>query len=187
MRISLVRLPEIIYRYKKSKELGCDYLAYINKPIYLIGANHINIGKNFASLPGVRIEAWEEFGGEKFNPIIKIGDNVTLNYRTHIGAICEVSIGNNVLMGSDVLVVDHNHGYNYTAEELDVPPRSRRLASRGGIIIEDNVWIGDKATILGNVHIGRGAVIGANSVVTRDVPEYSISAGVPARIIKSLK
>ncbi|MBQ4055965.1 MAG: hypothetical protein IJD32_02545 [Bacteroidaceae bacterium] len=64
------------------------------------------------------------------------------------------------------------------------PPRLRNVTSKGTIVIKDNVWIGDKATILPNVTIGEGAVIAANSVITKDVPPYSVAAGNPAIIIK---
>jgi acetyltransferase-like isoleucine patch superfamily enzyme len=63
-------------------------------------------------------------------------------------------------------------------------PIKRSLFSKGPVIIGDNVWIGDKATILPGVSIGNGAVIAANAVVTKDVPAYSVAAGNPARIIK---
>ena len=60
------------------------------------------------------------------------------------------------------------------------------MSSKGGIVIGDNVWIGDKCTILSGVSIGDGCIIAANSVVTQNVPSYSVVAGVPARIIKQL-
>ena len=67
-----------------------------------------------------------------------------------------------------------------------VSPRERNIYSKGPVIIGNNVWIGDKVTICPNVTIGDGAIIGANSVVTKDVPAFSIVAGSPVRIIKQL-
>lgn len=67
-----------------------------------------------------------------------------------------------------------------------IPPKNRIIVSKGPVIIEDNVWIGDKATILPNVRIGFGSIIAANSVVTRDIPPFSIVAGAPARVVKRL-
>jgi acetyltransferase-like isoleucine patch superfamily enzyme len=63
----------------------------------------------------------------------------------------------------------------------------RPLISKGEVVIGDNVWIGEGAMILPNVHIGEHAIIAANSVVTKDIPAYSIAAGVPAKIIKHIK
>jgi acetyltransferase-like isoleucine patch superfamily enzyme len=66
-------------------------------------------------------------------------------------------------------------------------PMMRPLISKGKVIIGDNVWIGEGAMILPNVHIGEGAIIAANSVVTKDIPAYSIAVGIPAKIIKNIK
>jgi acetyltransferase-like isoleucine patch superfamily enzyme len=65
-------------------------------------------------------------------------------------------------------------------------PSERDLYSKGSVTIEDNVWIGDKVTILPNVRIGEGSVIGANSVVTKDIPPFCVAAGNPAKIIRKL-
>ena len=64
-------------------------------------------------------------------------------------------------------------------------PFERKIISKGPVIIGDNVWIGDKVTILSGVRIGNGVVVAANSVVTKDVPEYCVVAGNPARVIRS--
>ena len=71
--------------------------------------------------------------------------------------------------------------------EMFLPPINRPLFSKGPVVIEDNVWIGDKATILSGVTIGMGAIVGANSVITKDIPAYAVVAGSPAKIIKMLK
>ena len=68
-----------------------------------------------------------------------------------------------------------------------IGPLKRELKEYGPLIIEDNVWIGYKVTIIGGITIGTGAIIGANSVVTKDIPPYSVAAGIPARVIKSLQ
>lgn len=86
------------------------------------------------------------------------------------------------MTGRWVTISDNNHGRT-DRNTLQLPPVERRLYSKGNVVIGDNVWIGDKATILSGVTIGDGAVIGANSVVTKDVPEYSVVAGNPAKII----
>ena len=117
---------------------------------------------------------------------IRIGDNVFLNERTKVWATDRITIGNNVMVGPDVLITDNSHGKNDTIAELDIPPILRDHFSTGPIVIEDNVWIAAKVCILGGVHIGKGSVIGAASVVTRDIPPYSIAVGNPARVIKTI-
>ena len=92
-------------------------------------------------------------------------------------------MGNGVLTGRWVTITDNSHGET-DYETLKMQPILRKLYSKGAVKIGDNVWIGDKVTILPNVTIGNGAIIAANAVVTRDIPPYSIVAGNPARIIK---
>lgn len=83
-------------------------------------------------------------------------------------------------------ITDNGHG-DTDYETLQQVPINRRLHSKGDVTIGNNVWIGDKATILPAVTIGDGAVIAANSVVTKDVPAYSVVAGNPAKVIKQVK
>ena len=97
-----------------------------------------------------------------------------------------MTIGNGLLTGKGVLISDNSHCNPSDHGQLSLPPNSRPLHSKGTITIGNNVWIGEKAAILGGVAIGDGAVIGANAVVTHDVPPYSIAAGCPAKILHQL-
>ena len=99
-------------------------------------------------------------------------------------AINRIVIGNGVLTGKKVLITDNSHG-EITREMMDVDPLKRQVVSKGEVIIGDNVWIGEKATIVANVKIGNGAIVAANSVVTKDVPPYCVVAGCPAKIVKN--
>ena len=90
-----------------------------------------------------------------------------------------IEIGDNVLMGSNVLITDHMHGQS-TLQAMQIPPNERTLFSKGIVVVEKNVFIGDGAKIMPGVKIGEGAIVGSNSVVTHDVERYSIVAGVPA-------
>ena len=76
----------------------------------------------------------------------------------------------------------NNHG-STALSDLQIRPQDRALTSKGSVRIGNNVWIGDKVAILGNVTIGDGAIIGANSVVTKDIPANAVAVGSPARII----
>ena len=177
----------ILYRYIVKKRLSLNYLPYLKGKIELVGCNNINVGKLLCCGKDVKIEAWNNRGSEHFSPEIIIGNNVFFQDRTHITAINKIIIGNNVLTGSDVLISDNNHGRSDCVEELMIPPRDRKLYSKGPIIIGNNVWIGDKACILGAVKIGEGSVIGANTVISKDVPAYSVVVGNPSRIIRTFK
>lgn len=90
-----------------------------------------------------------------------------------------------MLTGRYVYISDNNHGKT-DYESLCQQPAERELDIKGPVIIGSNVWIGDKVTILSGVHIGEGSIIGANSVVTKNFPPYSIVGGGPAHIIKQV-
>lgn len=93
-------------------------------------------------------------------------------------------IGDNCLTGKWVTITDNSHGET-DYDSLLLPPNKRNITSKGPIVVGNNVWIGDKATILPGVTIGDGAVIAANAVVTKDVPAYCVVGGNPAKIIKN--
>lgn len=117
------------------------------------------------------------------NSRIIIGDNVGISGST-ICATTSVTIGNNVLIGSGCLISDtDSHPINWEDRLYDRNKKTRKAP----IVIKDNVFIGARSIILKGVTIGEGAVVGAGSVVSKDVPPYSIVCGNPARVVKTLK
>lgn len=110
---------------------------------------------------------------------IQIGDRTAIGDHCFIGGQGGIVIGADVLFGPGVRVFSENHQYG----EDEIPIRLQG-ETRAPVIIEDDCWIGAGTTILGGVHVGRGAVIGAGSVVTRDVPANAVVAGVPAAVVR---
>jgi acetyltransferase-like isoleucine patch superfamily enzyme len=115
-------------------------------------------------------------------------DKVTIGQFTQINHFTviyggEVHIGNNVMIAPHVMIASGDHDF----VQLEMPMRFAVAITKGPIRIEDNVWIGSNCTITDGVTIGREAVVGANSVVTKDVQPYDIVAGVPARVIRNRK
>jgi len=153
--------------------------AHIKNPQY------ISIGNDFQSMYNLRLEAWDYYIGQNFKPQIIIGNNVSMNTDIHIACIDEINIADNVMMASRVYISDHSHG-DSTLESLSTIANRRPLTSKGPVVIEKNVWIGEGACILSGVTVGENSIIGANAVVTKSFPKNSIIAGVPARIIKQL-
>ena len=122
----------------------------------------------------------------KNNLIIEFGSNCQVNDYVHIGAVESIRIGNNVLIASKVFISDHNHGDyspDISSPKPSENPADRKLISKP-VVIDDDVWIGESVTVLPGVTIGRGAIVGALSVVTKDVEPYTIVVGTPARTIK---
>lgn len=149
----------------------------------LLGGKYISIGDKCCIGKNAVLTAWDKHGADIFVPLITIGNNVSIGDDSHITAINRIEIGNNVLIGNKITITDNAHGKS-NSDSLLLSPILRPLYSDGPVIIENNVWIGDKVTILPNVHIGENAIIGANAVVTKDIPANCVAGGIPAKVIK---
>lgn len=155
----------------------------IRLPFDIRNRRFIKIGANFTTGFGCRLEAFPT--DHNNHDSLVIGKNVELNDYVHIAAGEKVVIGDDVLIASRVFISDLNHG-NYTGIDQDNPlvkPNDRKLSTKP-VIINDNVWIGESVCILAGVTIGKGSVIGAMSVVTKNIPEFSIAVGSPAKVVK---
>jgi acetyltransferase-like isoleucine patch superfamily enzyme len=115
---------------------------------------------------------------------LSIGDYTTINYQTLISVASEVRIGAHCALGGELKIFDNNsHPLEWADRRLG---RALNASEVSPVIIEDDVWIGTHCIILKGVRVGRGAVIAAGSVVTRDVPPFTLAGGVPARVLKAL-
>mgnify|MGYP003294535724 CR=1 FL=1 len=114
--------------------------------------------------------------------IIEFGDNTDIGRGTTLSCYNKIIMHNNVLTGPYVFISDHNH--KYTDISKPVMYQGIEFEKNSRVEICDGVWIGTNAVIVGNVRIGRNSVIAANSVVNKDVPDFCVVAGAPAKIIK---
>jgi acetyltransferase-like isoleucine patch superfamily enzyme len=114
---------------------------------------------------------------------ILLGDNIGVGPRVTIQSMGgePVTIGRDCIIGAGCYFAG---GGNYNTERVDVPIRLQGKRTMGGSRLEDDCWIGANCTVLGGVTVGRGSVIGAGAVVVRDLPSFSVSVGVPARVIR---
>jgi len=154
----------------------------IRFPFDLRGKKYISVGKGFTTGIGCRLEAYPI--DEK--NVLSIGENVQINDYVHITAMEKVSIGNNVLLASKIYISDCSHG-SYSGDHNDSNPKinpSDRPLFSSPVIIKNNVWIGESVSVLPGVTIGEGTIVGANSVVTKSLPDFVIAVGIPARAIK---
>ncbi len=110
---------------------------------------------------------------------IKIGSHFSAQQYFYISSADHITIGDNVLIGGNVFITDNDHGINpelgsYQKQQLTTSP----------VVICDNCWLGEKTIVLKGVTIGSYSIIGAGSVVTKDIPPYCIATGNPAKVIK---
>lgn len=180
----------VLRRYVYSEKLKRQFsvsgnIVSIRPPMDLKGAKYIAVGEEFRTGPGMILHCWDEYDGEKYSPCLSIGNNANIGRNNHIGCINEIRIGDNLLTGNNVFITDHFHGMS-SEKERNIPPINRKLYSKGGVRLGDNIWLGDNVVIMPGVSIGNNVIVGANSVVTKDIEENSVAVGAPAKIIKKI-
>ncbi|MFM0308397.1 acyltransferase [Paraburkholderia sp. RL17-383-BIF-A] len=152
----------------------------IFRPLLLVNVHYASVGERVLIRPGARIELVVTESAAP--PRLTIGSRVNIEQNVHIVCGSSIEIGDGVTITGNVAIVDVEHPYE------DVNDRTRigeRIRTRGNYVsIGQDAFIGFNAVILPNVKIGRHAVVGAHSVVTRDVPDYCVVAGNPAQIMK---
>lgn len=169
----------------KFKHVGENCL--FNSFLMLREPHNISFGNNCSIGYHTVIELYSSYREiQKFQPTLSFGNNSSLGDYSHITCINKIIIGNNVRMGRKVFITDNAHGTS-SMDIISLPPNYRPLSSNGPVIIEDNVWIGEMVCIMPGVTIGRCSIIGANAVVTKDIPSYSVVGGVPAKVIKHIE
>lgn len=191
---ALMRGFFVKHRFRK-----CGKRLFIGKNVNLHFHNHISLGSNvfigdYTYINGfsrngfhignnVRIRefGWMQATSDLNNPGkgLQISDDVYIGPRSYFGAGGGITIGSKVVIGAGVELLAENHRF----EDADTPIQDQGI-SRKGIQIEDDVWIGNSVIVLDGVHISSGAVIGAGSVVTKDVPANAVVVGNPARILR---
>lgn len=184
----LHRLHVRILSYIHSKRVKhCGAAVRFENISLLVGGEYISIGDKTTFQRGLYLTAWHlyDYKGKTNQPSIVIGNGCDFGAYNHITCTNKISIGNHVLTGKWVTISDNNHGRS-TYEDMCIPPQERKNSSKGEVIIGNNVFIGEKATILSGVTIGDGAIIGANSVVTHDIPAFCVAVGNPAKIVKQI-
>ena len=145
----------------------------------IINIKNIHFGDNFISGKGLWLEVIDP-GSIIFHANVGISDYV------HIASANKIEINSGVLIGSKVLITDHSHGNPIEYGKINIIPNEMPIYSPGPIIIGKNTWIGDGVIVLGGVKIGRGCIIGANSVINRDIPDNCIASGSPVKLIQKL-
>jgi acetyltransferase-like isoleucine patch superfamily enzyme len=166
-------------RYARHLSVGRDFIvedyAEVNCMTYrgIIAGDRVTIGKHAIIRP-------TNIYGSAIGEGLKIGNNSSIGPYSYIGCSGFIEIGDNVMMSPRVSIYAENHLFDNP--DLSIKEQG---VKREFVKIEDDCWIAANTVILAGVTIGRGSVIAAGSVVTKDVPPYSIVGGVPAKVIKS--
>lgn len=157
------------------KKLGKS--SYIDRPLRIDGPENISIGKNVS----VKYKTWLASMPQTntLHPFLEIGDGSIIGNFNHIYATTEIIIGKRVLIADKVYITDNLHGYT----DPNIPIMDQPLRQLNKVHIGDGTWIGENVCVIG-ASIGKNCVIGANSVVTKDIPDFCVAVGCPAKIIK---
>lgn len=173
----IVKLIKLLIAFVKIKanHLISGGACYIGFNVKIVNRGLMDLGKNVIIRPST---------GLYTNPgvMLKIGNNVEIGNHSTIAAHHNIVIEENVLTGPHVFIADYNHAYQDIKKAICHQGEFAQKNSK--VIIGEGSWLGTNVVVVGNVHIGKHCVIGANSVVTKDIPDYSVAAGIPAKVIK---
>lgn len=150
--------------------------ARIFRPARVEGRKYISIGR------GATVQKYTWLFAAPLDghtPSLTIGEGSEIGESNHIAAVRCVTIGRRVLTAKGVYISDNLHGF----EVVGIPIMDQPVRFKGPVTIGDGAWIGENACVIG-ASVGKNSVIGANAVVTQDVPDFSVAVGVPARVIK---
>lgn len=165
------------YYRNKSKFKILEEKSYVYSPLTINGHKNIEIGKNVY----IGYKSWLAAVPHTGSPecLLKFGDGCAIGNFNHIYATKKIVFGNRVLTADKVYISDNLHSY----DDIQMAIVDQPIRQIAEVNIGDGCWIGENVCIMG-ASIGKNCVIGANAVVTKDIPDYSVVAGNPARIIK---
>ena len=155
--------------------------SLMQSPLLLHNPQFMHIGSHVSIRNGIRMQAFQT--NRERIPSLRIGDGSMIEQFVHIVCHNRITIGSNVAIAPMCGIVDSNHPWLDSPEIMN--PGSQVVDDDGFVEIGDGTFVGMGAVILPNVRIGKRCYIGANSVVVSDIPDYSLAAGTPARVIRT--
>ncbi|QWH09086.1 acyltransferase [Bacillus mycoides] len=178
----------------------CGKILFVGKRVKLKNKNAISFGsgvtlEDYVFLDGLSTEGLKIGNNVKVGSYtiiacsgslkslgkgVRIGDNSGIGDFSFLGAAGGIQIGNNVIMGQNVRFHSENHKF----DRVDIPIKEQGVTNKG-IIVGDDCWIGSGSVFLDGVQVGEGCVIGANTLVNKDIPPYSVAVGNPVKIVKN--
>lgn len=165
----------LVFRWRVIMQGG-----YAARSLIVINQRFIHVGEKVKIKKGYRIECYPQFAGVQLHPSIIFEDGVIVGDHLTIFGGATVRVGKNSIFAGNVTLISENHGMD---PESETPYHAQPL-STGDVIIGEGCWLGQNVCVLPNVTIGKKCVIATSSVVTHDIPDYCIAAGIPAKIVK---
>ena len=178
--------PSLFHTFGKNNIIG--------RNVTIRGGKNIRLGSGVAIDDNVVLDARGENGSIVIedgalisrNSIIRSRNGtITIGKKSDIGANCILATDSQLVVGSKVLVAAYSYlcaGGNHTFDRTDIPIIDQGFVTKGGVVIDDDVWIGAYGMIMDGVRVKRGAIVGSHSLVNKDVPAYAIVYGQPASI-----
>ena len=174
-----MNLRKILYfPYNLLRFKHYHYTATVKRCL-LLTPRYTSIGKNVYIEKNCRIEGVSSYNNVTFSPSIVFEENVSVQQNLHLTCASQIVIGKNTAIAANVTISDIHHPY----DDINIPIEQQNILVKP-VVIGPDCKIYNNAVILPGVHIGKHCTIGANSVVTHDIPDYSVAVGAPARVIK---
>ena len=183
--INIFNVPKRIINRIRREMLRKSFKGFGNnsgiiRPFEILNAENIIIGNDVRIGANCSISTYNNHFNYKHTPLMTIGDRSKITGKARITCAQKIVIEEDVLIASGVYITDHNHGMN----PIDNVSYSYQSLQCKEVVIGKGVWIGERVCILPGAKIGEKSIIGANSVVTGEIPPYCIAVGIPARVIK---
>ena len=158
--------------------LGRD--STVRRPRTIWGRERIHIGAKTIVLSHSLLHALSRYGNLSLDASIRVGNEVYIGRYSYIVAANRIEIGDGCVLSEHVYITDLNHGFNPRAGNIMTQP----IESKGPVHIGPNCFLGYRVAVMPGVTLGEWCIVGANSVVTKSFPAYSMIAGAPARLVK---
>jgi acetyltransferase-like isoleucine patch superfamily enzyme len=178
-KIPSILIKKVKWIYYSSILGGFGEKSKITGKIWLTNPANIFIGRSCQIGPYCRIEAFSNYGKVKTYPKIIIDDTCSIQHAVHIYCANSVILEKGCLIASGCMITDNNHGIDPEGDHYGSQPLKARTT-----ILREYVWLGENVSVLSGSIIGKRSIIGSNSVVIGEIPEYSIASGNPARVIR---
>jgi len=159
----------------KLNDVKCGRRCYIGLDVKICNSGGVKILDNVKIRPSSALYV-------SAHATLMIGNNVEIGNHSVISAYNTIIIEDGVLTGPHVHISDHNH--NYLNPAIHIYKQGVLAVKNSCVHIGEGTWLGTNVVIVGSISVGKQCVIGANSVVTKDIPDYSVAVGIPAKVIK---